>query len=65
MKIDRTSALLASLALLAGACAVARPTPARNAVAGAAVLALVSYDRWHDGLWPFTDRRRQVAGGFA
>lgn len=43
--LDRTSVVLASIAVLA-------------------VFAWVGYDRWHDGLWPFRNTARQIAGGY-
>mgnify|MGYP001620141141 CR=1 FL=1 len=64
----RTDPTSLALALLAGAAtlrACVRSDDARAAaLAGAAVFAWMGYDRWHDGLWPFSDGQRQVAGGY-
>jgi hypothetical protein len=59
-KIDRVSA---ALAVAAGTCMVivlaTKPTPEKTAAMAVSTLAWIGYDRWHDGLWPFTDVERQ------
>lgn len=65
MRTDRASAALASVAALTSLrAAFRRRDPRALGLAALSVLAWVGYDRWHDGLWPFRDERRRVAGGY-
>jgi hypothetical protein len=63
-RIDRTSAALAMLAGFVAVNAIRRKNPEAAGLAAGVLLAWIGYDRWHDGLWPFTDRRRQIVGGY-
>lgn len=65
VKLDRTSAVLASVAALASLrAAFKRRDPKAAGLAALAVFAFIGYDRWHDGMWPFRNTARQIAGGY-
>ena len=59
-KLDPISAALALTALTTVAIAVfTKPTPGKSAAVMVSTLAFIGYDRWHDGMWPFTNIERQ------
>jgi hypothetical protein len=65
VRLDRTSAILATMAALASLRAVVkRRDPKAQGLAALAVFAFVGYDRWHDGAWPFRNKARQVASEY-
>lgn len=59
-KIDSVSAALGLTLVATWLLALSqKPTRGRTAAVAVSTLAFVGYDRWHDGLWPFTDVERQ------
>jgi hypothetical protein len=60
-KIDPTSAAIGATALLLGLGLALKkqkgeePTDAHVMAFSGSVLGLIAYDRWYDGMWPFTD----------
>lgn len=68
--IDPTSAVLGGTALLVTLSALAtlatkkEPSPAYAVALPLSVFTWIAYDRWHDGLWPFTNLERQKAFGY-
>lgn len=69
-KLDPTSAVLGGTAaalLIAGFVQIAKKEESSPAFVVAMPLSMftwIAYDRWHDGLWPFTDLERQKEWGY-